>query len=122
MGRDIDPDDLSGTDIVYLLAPLIGVIASIVVVVFFLPDLIWLWFLVLIGIGVYKSASISQEQQEALAKARQELDEKTRRTPIVGPFLPPLFFLIRAVSAVGGLVLLVLVLYAAATSSIEYFF
>ena len=91
MSRDLDPNNLSGRDVLSAIAPIILGFGAVYLVNRFFPDFVVLFIvllLVLVLWGVQVTVRmIPTERLEAMARKENERTEKIKAIPVVGPFL-----------------------------------
>ncbi len=119
MGREIDPKNLSGGDVLRIVAPLIGLIVAIVVVGRFAPSYFWVLMVAVIGYVIYTVQTLPKKDLEAIAKAEQDTNDKIRNLPLLGPILYPLWRVFGWAHGVIGVATILLVVYFALKGSFQ---
>lgn len=116
MAREFDPNNLSASDVLRAIGPLVVVIATIVLVIRYAPDFVWLVIVGIVGFAFYWVFTLPKKDVEAIAEADRRLDSKIHDLPIVGPVAGPLCRVLNWLGSIFSAVMLVFVVYWAITS------
>ena len=112
MARDMDPNNLSASDVLRIVAPIIVVIAVLIMVGKFAPDYFWV-LIVLMGGSVYVYVSkLPEKDLAAIAEREQQLEDKIGTIPFVGSIVKPAWRLLNWVAVILGAIMLILFVLA----------
>ncbi len=111
MAREFDPNNLSAGDVFRAIAPLVVVIAAIVLVGRYAPDYVGLVIIAIIGFVFYWIFTLPKKDVEAIAEADRRLDSKIQNLPIVGPVAGPLWRILKWLGSILTTVILIWLVY-----------
>lgn len=111
MTREFDPNNLSAGDVVRAIAPLVAVIAIIVLVGRYAPDYVGLAIFAIVGFVFFWFLTLPKKDVAAMAEAERRVDSKIQNLPVIGPVAGPLWRVFNWLGSLLGAVMLIFLAY-----------
>jgi hypothetical protein len=113
MGRQVDPNNLSGGDVLRILAPLAGFLVALIIAGQVGAKYVWIVITLGAAFVLYIVCTLPKEAVQAITEAEQRTNDKIRDLPVVGPLLYPLWRVLGWAHALFGIATILVVLYFA---------
>lgn len=111
MRRQVDPNNLSGGDVLRVLAPLAGFLVALIIAGQFGAKYVWVVIALGAAFVLYIVFTLPKEAVQAITEAEQRTNDKIRDLPVVGPLLYPLWRVLGWTHTLLGIATIIVVLY-----------